>query len=94
MSNIPLARTKLESILLNPRMLVRERRALLAAALKLMHRRKAKFKAPKEIKAMTPAQRRRARKLRYRDRLSIHRIALILGTTHGRVSEAVSGKAH
>jgi hypothetical protein len=91
MSNIPLARSKLLLVRqFHPTPAVRR---LIKEALDLMHRRKPKFRAPPEYKGMNRTQRRRARTLR-REGMSIHRIALVLRTTNGRVSEAVSGKAH
>jgi len=91
MSNIPLARSKLLSAQSCKRMV--EVQFLIKQSLALLDRRKPKFKAPPENPGLTRAGRRKARALR-REGYSIHRIALILHTTHGRISEAVSGKAH
>jgi len=91
MSNIPLARRKLQSAQNLKRLA--EVQVLIKQSLKLLDRRKPKFKAPPEHKSLTRSQRKEARRLR-REGLSIHRIALILKTTSGRISEAANGKAH
>jgi uncharacterized Fe-S cluster-containing protein len=70
-----------------------EARRYLKLALKLLDRRKPKFKAARELSRMTPLQKRLARKMRAKG-YSIYKIAKILKTNHGRVSEVVSGKAH
>jgi len=94
MSNIPRARELLEQLLANPMIMYAERNKIVREALELMHRRKAKFRVSKEIKTLTPRQKKQARHLRNKCGWSVLRIAQTLGTNHGRVSEAVRGKAH
>jgi len=94
MSNIPRARKLLEGLLANPMIMYHERNKIVTEALELMHRRKAKFRVRKEIKTLTPKQKRQARHLRNKCGWSVLRIAQELKTNHGRVSEAIRGKAH
>lgn len=89
MSNIPDARQKLQEA----RMLLRDALALVDEALAQSHRRKPEFTAPRTRKGLTAAQKRDARRLRKRG-LSLMQIATKLKANHGRVSEAISGKAH
>lgn len=82
MSNIPAAQK-----------LIAEAIRLLKKAAPMLPRRKPKFRARKENSKLTPQQKRYARRLR-RQGYSVYRIAKMLNTNHGRISEAVSGKAH
>jgi len=93
MSNIPKARELLRT-LLDEYKLPLEAHRLVVRALREMNRRKAAFRAPRENKRLTPAERRKAKRLREMG-FSLAKIAKRIGTDNlGRVSEAVSGKAH
>lgn len=62
---------------------------LLEQALPLLDRKKPAFRTPAQIKALTFRQKADARRLREQG-LSMHQIAIRLGTNHGRISEALS----
>ena len=89
MSNIPAARKMLKEA----RALIAEAQDLIDEALALLDRRKAEFRAERSLPTMTDFQKAKARKLRAQG-MSLYEIAKVLKTNHGRVSEAVSGKAH
>ena len=89
MSNIPAARQQLKEARLH----IAKAQYLIDEALALLDRRKAEFRAERSLPTMTEFQKAKARKLRAKG-MSLYEIAKVLKTNHGRVSEAVSGKAH
>ena len=68
-----------------------EARRLIARALELMAREKPKFKARRQLPALTDSDKRWAKRMREQG-CSIHHIAQMLGTNLGRVSEVINGK--
>jgi len=89
MSNIPQARRELLEVLTELDVM----RATVTVALRLLDRRKPDFRATRETPPLSPAQKKRCRTLR-KNGYSILHIARLLKTNHGRVSEAINGKAH
>jgi len=89
MSNIPQARIQLAEA----KRLIGEAQELITDALAQLDRRKPDFRSVPLIPKLTPAQKARCRRLRKKG-LSIYQIAQIVRTNHGRVSEAIAGKAH
>ena len=89
MSNIPEARKQLREA----RIHIAKAQYLIDEALALLDRRRPEFSAKRSLPTMTEFQKAKARKLRAKG-MSLYEIAKVLKTNHGRVSEAVSGKAH
>lgn len=89
MSNIPQARKELEQVLT----MIDVMHATIEGALKMLDRRKPGFRAERSTPALSPIQKQRCRDLRKKG-YSVLKIAQILKTNHGRVSEAINGKAH
>jgi len=89
MSNIPQARLQLTEA----KRLIAEAQALIDEGLALLDRRRPDFRSIPTIPKLTPKQKARCRALRKKG-LSIYQIAQIVRTNHGRVSEAIAGKAH
>jgi hypothetical protein len=89
MSDIPQARKELHQVLTA----IDVARTTIIGALRMLDRRKPDFRAHRETPTLTAAQKRRCQELRKKG-YSILRIARIMKTNHGRVSEAVSGRAH
>jgi hypothetical protein len=89
MSNIPQARKELLQALAA----IEVARTILEGALKMLDRRKAAFRAERETPSLTPLQKERCRLLRKKGYSILH-IARIMKTNHGRVSEAINGRAH
>ena len=89
MSNIPEARKQLREA----RVHIAKAQYLIDEALALLDRRRPEFSAKRTLGPMTEFQKAKARKLRAKG-MSLYEIAKVLKTNHGRVSEAVSGKAH
>jgi len=73
------------------RQLIRDAHRLIATALKLLDREKPEFVAPAKLRKLTPEERERCRQLRQRG-MAVNDIARMLGTNHGRVSEAINGR--
>jgi len=89
MSNIPAARKMLREA----RIHIAKAQYQIDEALALLDRRRPEFSAKRTLPTMTEFQKTKARKLRAKG-MSLYQIARVLKTNHGRVSEAVSGKAH
>lgn len=89
MSNIPLARRILLDALAGPYDAF-ERTNAIIEALDHLDRKKPAFVTHRTVKALTWRQKAKARHMREHEKMSLHDIAVRLGTNIGRVSEAIN----